>query len=113
MLEANVLRRRLGAYSEPKATAFGTAPPIPIPAKKRNIVNCSTLVMNMVSRVKRPNRTAQRKSIHLRPKRSASMPKPTAPKIDPARLALMAKPSALGFEWRNSAILGTATPIIV
>ena len=63
--------------------------------------------------VKTPKNIAEITSIHLRPKRSASMPSTIAPSIGPNIPAESARPKAPGFTPRDSAIFGSVTPIIV
>ncbi len=49
-----VERKRLGAYSAVMAMALGMSPPMPMPARKRNVTNCSIEPAAMPARVKIP-----------------------------------------------------------
>src|SRR5215470_4371322 len=74
---------RLGMYSDVSAIAFGMAPPIPNPVNMRYPINCDTDVAVAVINDPMPNVNAHAMSTGLRPKRSASGPKMSAPIIMP------------------------------
>src|SRR5208283_1486073 len=106
-------RSRFGAYSHPKASAFGIAPPKPIPARKRHTASCSTLVIYAVKNVNTPKINAEIHNVRLRPQRSALIPKNIAPTSGPIRPAPTAIPRAPLEAFRASLIFGSATPMIV
>src|SRR5690606_41878606 len=74
MVVTSVLFKRLGAYSDVKATKFGNTPPIPKPAIKRKIPNSVGVVVNPPKNVKALNKETQIKITFLRPILSASIP---------------------------------------
>ena len=109
ILVASVARLLVGAYSDAKASALGTAPPRPSPAIKRSNTSCGTVWINAIDKVKIPNVKAETSSICLRPKRSASMPKTRHPISAPTLPRLIATPRVAGVVFKNSAILGNDT----
>lgn len=82
-----VLRCRAGAYSASSATITGCAPPMAMPATKRQAISCSRLVEAAVASAATPNTATLSTTARLRPQRSATTPsrnEPTAMPIVPA-----------------------------
>ncbi|MCY1243930.1 hypothetical protein D9M72_569730 [compost metagenome] len=103
-------RRRFGAYSFISATAFGIKPPQPRPAKNRKILNCSGEPASPVSKVETVNSTKLMAMPFLRPIRSASGPKISAPNIMPNSAQACSAP-ACGLLSPHSAIsVGSTVP---
>ncbi|MNJ53563.1 hypothetical protein D3C77_489570 [compost metagenome] len=83
MIATRVLRMRLGAYSFINATTLGITPPMPKPARKRQMPNSVGLRAKPLSTVKPLKRITQIMMAFLRPMRSDSGPNNKAPNIMP------------------------------
>jgi hypothetical protein len=78
-----VARLRCGAYSAVSAMASGMAPPRPSPVRKRHAISPRTVCALGVSSMQSPKKARQTTITRLRPTRSATMPKASAPSIRP------------------------------
>jgi hypothetical protein len=96
-----VARRERGMNSDVNAMAFGIAPPIPSPVRKRNAASHSTDWAVEVSSDPKPKISAEATSTGFRPTRSATGPLTNAPIIMPNRPLEMTVPSTL--RWMCSA----------
>ena len=89
-------RMRCGAYSETSARILGMAPPRPKPAIRRYINNESTDVAVAHIRDMTPNSKVLKMISGLRPKRSASELRTTAPIMVPIKPAANNGPNCSG-----------------
>ena len=78
-----VLRTFFGAYSLISAAALGISPPQPSPAMNRQMPNSVGLLAKPLITVATLNSAKQNTMPFLRPKRSARVPKISAPNIMP------------------------------
>ena len=83
MIMIVVARIRFGAYSVVSAIALGIAPPRPRPVMKRRMISDCTESAVEVSRDITPKNKVQKMRTGLRPKRSATGPKASAPSMRP------------------------------
>ena len=104
-------RSRRGEYSDVRLMKLGMAPPSPRPARKRNASSTAKLGASAVQMVKMPKQAVAPISTALRPTRSASTPKPKAPKARPANAALNTALSQGGGMCRSAAMPGAASPM--
>ena len=100
------LRLLTGANSPPSARKLGTAPPSPSPVQKRTINSAGSVVTCAVRRLKAPKMATAATMKRLRPKRSASGPKLSAPSAAPTSAAENTGPNVSRGRWNASAIAG-------
>ncbi|MCY1250958.1 hypothetical protein D9M72_646580 [compost metagenome] len=93
MIATRVLRIFFGAYSFISATTLGITPPMPSPAMKRQVANCSGVRAKPLTRVKPLNRITQVMTVLRRPIRSDNGPKNSAPSIIPTSAQLPSRPA--------------------
>ncbi len=87
MIITRVARRRCGLYSAVMAMALGIAPPRPSPVKNRIATSALRSWTADVTSAPMPKTSVETTMIFLRPIRSASGPKVSAPIIRPTRPA--------------------------
>ncbi len=94
--------------SPTSAIAFGMMQPRPRPVTKRKAVSTGKLSVNAVAIIETAKKNVEPINTGLRPMRSASTDKPSAPSSMPKRLALKTGPSA-AFDTCQSAMTAGAT----
>ena len=90
---------RTGEYSATNAIDAGIAPPKPIPVRKRNATSTGTLCASGVNTENRPNTSTEAMMIVRRSIRSPSVPRISAPSINPNSPALATGPNAARSTW--------------
>ena len=106
------LRRFSGAFSEPRDTRFGRAPPNPRPVNRRAQVSEAMSQASGVASENTPKITMDATSTPLRPMRSARRPPMMAPMNRPTVLALKKYDSNWLSGWNCCRIPAAATPAV-
>ncbi len=101
-----VARLRCGEYSAVRAMALGMAPPSPSPVRNRHTIKPCTDDAVGVSSMNAPKTIRQKIMTGLRPIRSATMPKTSAPVISPTSPLTTTGVSAAGGICRDLAMAG-------
>ncbi len=104
------LRTFFGEYSVICAAAFGIAPPMPSPARKRITLKVIGSLVNPAAAVKALNRNTQIEIAQRRPILSASAPSAIAPNIMPNSAELAMKPAVEASTFIAFMIDGSAVP---
>ncbi len=89
----SVPRTRRGEYSFVRATVIGSAPDMPRPARKRNMISSSIECAHTAARLNTPKTSVPRMIAKRRPNLSESTPNSGGPKKPANRLALNSGPS--------------------
>jgi len=112
IIMTTVARLRWGEYSAVSAIALGIAPPRPRPVRKRQATRPSTDDAVGVRSMNAPKIKRQAMITHLRPTRSATMPKSRAPAMSPSRPLTITGHKAEGAIFMDLAMAGSTYPTI-